>query len=92
MSSTLSTASGVYGRKTKSITIGKLHLRLSNIGRSLEKIGHSLSYGKEIQKLSLQEPTTVSDYHENIKRRLDVTLLPKRVSFTIDSNVYLTLL
>ncbi len=84
VASQMSTASGATGsRKSKMINVGKLHLRMTNIGRSADKVSTQLSYGKDNQKLSLKEEVVVHDYHDAIRHRLDKTVLPHRVRLHI---------
>ena len=81
VASQMSTASGVTGsRKSKMINVGKLHLRMTNIGRSADKVSTQLSYAKDNQKLSLKEEVVIFDYHGAIKHRVDKTITPHRVS------------
>ena len=80
VASQMSTASGMAGsRKSKMINVGKLHLRMTNIGRSADKVSTQLSYAKDNQKLSLKEEVVIHDYHGAIKHRVDKTITPHRV-------------
>lgn len=84
VASQLSTASGVAGRslhKTTMMNVGKLHVRLTNVGRSPDKLPAHVTYGKDLQKLSNKDMVVIPDYHDAIKHRLDSVKVPHRVHF-----------
>ena len=80
VSSQLSIANGpIVSSKPATLNLGKLHVRLTNIGRSQDKVESSLTYSKDSQKLSSGFPVVLSDYHDNLLHREDVLIQPHRV-------------
>jgi hypothetical protein len=73
------TVSGIVSPKASTLNLGKLHIRLTNIGRSQDKVESSLTYSKDAQKLSSGFSVVLSDYHDNILHREDVLIHPHRV-------------
>jgi hypothetical protein len=87
MSSIKSNASGIIPRKTKAMNIGKLHVRLANIGRSETKLPAHMSYSKTLEKPGTKDTIRIPDYHNQIKHRLDSVLHPKRVFLSFYLNL-----
>jgi hypothetical protein len=72
-------AAGIVPPKPVTLNLGKLHVRLTNIGRSQDKVDSSLTYSKDAQKLSSGYSVILPDYHDNILHREDVLIHPHRV-------------
>lgn len=65
--------------KPSTLNLGKLHVRLTNIGRSQDKVESSLTYSRDSQKLSSSFSVVLPDYHDGILHREPVLIHPHRV-------------
>ena len=83
ISSQLSIASGPAGGAMSvnptALNLGKLHVRLTNIGKSQDRLSSSLTYSRDAQKLCSSYSVVLPDYHYSILHHENLLMHPHRV-------------